>query len=155
MPYNEDTMDPAYYSKFPVWSRPDSAWNAFYNYYPGNNYVDWIATTNINSGDDSFGGFWKPLPMFVDYVMSNAQKRFPSKPQMVIMASVEDPSNRNRKAAWITQAYQELKKYPRVRAVAWQQEGDSRWAVNSSTTSLQAYKTAVADPYYKSTPPAP
>jgi hypothetical protein len=69
------------------------------------------------------------------------------------MKALEDPNNANRKAAWIADAYTLLKGYKNVKAVLWENRPDETWRINSSTTTLKAYRSAVGNGYYKTTVP--
>ena len=61
------------------------------------------------------------------------------------------------KAAWITDAFSKIKtEYPRVKIFTWfniNKELD--WRVNSSPEALEAFRTAMEDPYYIGSPYTP
>ena len=155
IPCYDDYMPSSYYTN-PAWQR-DNSWNWFYNYYPGDAYVDWVGVITYNYGDvaNNSGAFWTPIAMMTDRVLNTSARRFPSKPQLVITASIEDPNNPNRKAAWIADTFAKMKTYQNVRAVMWQQDYDpsQSFPITSSQAALKAYRTAVSSPYYLITMP--
>ncbi len=135
-------------------SSPNEAWNAPENYYPGDDYVDWIGLDGYNFGLSQTWSAW------VDFwnVYNSIYQKFQNynKPMMIAeFASVELGGN---KSEWIRQAYTVNLKYsfPKIKAVTWfhtrKNEGvvDTDWRINSSASSLSAYQNAIADPYYLS-----
>ena len=135
-------------------SSPSASWNKPENYYPGDDYVDWIGfdgynfgTTQTWSGWTDFWSIYRPLyATFENY----------DKPFMIgEFASVESGGN---KASWITDAYTKFLKYsfPKIKAVTWfhvrKFEGtvDTDWRINSSDQALTSYQNVIADPYYVS-----
>jgi len=132
---------PAFYgSSSTPWSYGD-------NYYPGDAYVDWIGLdgycglTSWDSFDNIFGG------MYATYSAHN-------KPLMISeFACAEDAVNS--KAAWITDAFSRLKNnYPGFKIFIWFNVNKERdWRVESSTASLNAFKTAISAPYFLETQP--
>ncbi|GAC1552139.1 MAG: hypothetical protein NVS2B7_28090 [Herpetosiphon sp.] len=151
MPASQDSMPPSYNSIPAAVNRPDSTWNTFTNYYPGDDVVDWVGTLATNNGDNG-GNFWAPVQLIVDRNLRNAAQLYPTKRQLVVLNSVEDTSNPSRKPGWIADSYNALKLYPKVEAVLWSQQGQS-FNIDSTPDSLAAYRAAIADPYYKTSAP--
>ena len=133
-------------------SSPAASWNEPEEYYPGDEYVDWIGFDGYNFGNSQtwsgwteFWNIYRPLyATFENY----------GKPIMIgEFASVEGGGN---KADWITKAYTLYLKYsfPKIKAVTWfhvrKIEGtvDTDWRINSSDKALTAYQNSIADPYY-------
>ena len=104
-------------------SNPDVPWNAIYNYYPGDAYVDWIGL----SGYNWYTSLNPPTPLLsysdlYNNVLIELQCRYP-KPivhneigTMPYNSGSFVPANQE---AWITDAYQKMQTYPMVRAVTW------------------------------------
>lgn len=149
LPHYQDTMPAAYNATYPVWRRPSPDWNHFARYYPGDDAVDWIGTMAINEGDSaSAGTYWVPVRTFLSPVLAECAGRYPTKPQLVIAASVEDDADPARKADWIADLYASLQRRPAVRAVVWHNAHNARWFVTTSEPSLAAYRLAIAAPYF-------
>jgi len=135
-------------------SAPDESWNEPEDYYPGDEYVDWIGFDGYNFGNSqTWSGwieFWEIYrPLYATFENYN-------KPMMIgEFASVEGGGN---KADWITKAYTLYLKYsfPKIKAVTWfhvrKFEGtvDTDWRINSSGSALTAYQNAISDTYYLS-----
>lgn len=132
-------------------SSPGTDWNVPENYYPGDSYLDWIGFDGYNFGTSqtwsNWVGFWDIYyPMYNKFVSYN-------KPIMIAeYASVENGGN---KADWIRNAYLSTRfSFPKIKAITWfhiaKTEGTvfTDWRINSSTSALAAYQTALSDPYY-------
>jgi Glycosyl hydrolase family 26 len=146
-----------------VWSPhyrddPADSWNHWTNYYPGDAYVDWVAFDGYNR----YASAWKSFSAifqapYDDYAAA--------KPFMVAeTASVEDPSVPGRKAQWIQEAQTFIQSsMPAVKAFLWfhrpaTASDPEDWRVDTSQTSLDAYRAMAADPYFNLsdlTPPSP
>jgi len=133
-------------------SSPNESWNVPENYYPGDEYVDWIGFDGYNFGKTQS---WSGWIEFFD-IYSSLYQKFVSynKPMMIAeFASVEIGGS---KSEWIRKAYSIYLKYsfPKIKAVTWfhirKYEGtvDTDWRINSSDLSLKAYQDAIADSYY-------
>lgn len=155
MPYHEDMMPQSFYATPIRWQREDSRWNFYYNYYPGDSYVDAVGFLVTNNDDNvATGEYWRPPFLLLDNALNATARSYPDKPQFAIITSVESASDPNRKAAWITESYAFFKHYKNVQAVIWQNATpDTRnWPINSSSAALAAFQAAVADSYYRTTP---
>lgn len=129
-----------------VWSPsiPQGNWDA---YYPGDSYVDWIGGDNYNWGTcrDTWGS-WRPFTsMFKDYHDHYAGK---GKPMM--LAEVGSSEQGGAKSAWLADAQEAIKNLPAYRAWIHQQysDGACNWRIDSSSSSLSAYRALAADPYF-------
>jgi hypothetical protein len=132
-------------------------WNVITNYYPGDNYVDVISVDGYNWGDDGPGGCqnnhdpgWKTFDQTFSETLTSLSITYPTKPFILgEFASVEgtDPMS---KANWITDAYSRIRSdWPQIKAIVWYNlPGDCSFPVESSLTSTQAYRQAIADPYF-------
>lgn len=140
-------------------SSPNQPWNAPENYYPGDDYVDWIGLDGYNFGTSQTWSGWVDFwHVYANEQNNGIYQKFENynKPMMIAeFASVEVGGN---KADWITQAYNLNLKYsfPKIKAVTWfhvrKYEGtvDTDWRINSSAASLAAYQNAIASSYYVS-----
>ena len=113
-------------------------------FYPGNDWVDWVALDGYNyaSGDkvpwmqfsQIFGPSYRILTQTSD------------KPVMIgETASTEDGG---RKARWISEMGHALaNRFTRVRALVWfDRVKETDWRINSSSSSLQAFRTLMRSP---------
>jgi len=137
-------------------SVPNNSSNAYSVYYPGDAYVDWVSISGFNWGTSGSATRWHPLDYWYKTPMAYLKKT--GKPVVVSeFASVENGGN---KGAWITDAYKRFRtEYPQVKAVVyynkreWQAGTIQDWRINTSKGSRDAYRAAVANPYYLAAPP--
>lgn len=94
-----------------VWS-PNYAPLDYNDYYPGDEYVDWVGTEGFNWNDGLM-----PVDLF-DAILNDYAYRYPDKPAIVLYMGVTHDSPNN-KAAWITEAYSLLRQYGNLKAVIW------------------------------------
>jgi len=144
-----------------VWSPnhisvPNESWNEAVGYYPGDDYVDWIAIDGYNWGN----GNWQTF----DQIFSAIYATFESygKNMMVgeFACATDEAEN---KADWITDAFYEIKdNYPEIKIFNWfnikKYEASAGkivdWRVESSSNSENAFKRAVGDSYFIENPPS-
>ena len=100
-------------------SNPNFAWNDMNNYYPGDQYVDWIGLSGYN---------WMGAIPFQSYsdlynaALTDLQCRY-AKPIMNAEMGSAPYSNGNdnpsSQEGWVADAYQRAQTFPLVRAVVW------------------------------------
>ncbi len=116
--------------------------------YPGDVYVDWVGMNGYNNGTAFSGSSWQSFyqVFYQTYVDLQA---ITSKPIMIgEMGSAEKGGN---KANWISDMLyaQLVTNFTKVKAVIWfDLNKETDWRVDSSTTSLQAFKDAIQEPMY-------
>ncbi len=124
-------------------SVPNTSANAIARYWPGDAYVDLVSLDGYNWGNTATWSTWKTFGQV--FASGYAQvTSLTAKPLFIgETASCEQGGS---KAAWITGMFQSVPaSYPRIRGVVWFDANKERdWRVDSSATSLAAYKTAVA-----------
>lgn len=131
----------------------EETWNNIAQYWPGNNYVDWIGLDAYNwYPKDPWGGM-RPFRSFDNCFekLYNESLALGNKPIMIAeFASPEFNYNGQTKADWIKDALEKIRnKYPRIKMFVWfhiNKELD--WRVNSSPESLQAFKNGISDKYF-------
>jgi hypothetical protein len=129
-----------------VWSPsiPQGNWDA---YYPGDAYVDWIGGDNYNWGtcSESSGGWRLFTAMFKEY-----HDHFAGRGKPMMLAEVGSAEQGGSKGAWLGDAQAAIKGMPAYRAWVHQQysNGVCNWKIDSSSSSLDAYRTLAADPYF-------
>lgn len=133
-----------------VWSPniafPGSA--PFAQLYPGDSAVDWVGLDGYNFGTSQSWSQWTNfVGVFGPSYDSLAQ--IASKPMLIgETASGELGGD---KAAWITQGLltDAPNRFPRLRAIVWFDENkETDWRINSSPTTLAAFRTVAASPTY-------
>jgi hypothetical protein len=142
---------------------PSVPWNLAAAYYPGPEYVDWLALSvygkQINKED------WCSFRPLLEWPYIELCNLDPVKPIMLAEWGVCDSHKPGEdKGLWIREAFREMngtyrRNYPRLKAaVFWHerwQNADGSYSnlrVNSSPGSLKAYREGVADPFWLGRP---
>jgi hypothetical protein len=122
--------------------------NIVKKYYPGQEYVDWLCTDGYKwDGNDWSSGWFDDIfyNIYHDFIDDTAF--FGDKPVMIgELASCDGVV----KPAWITNTFDRIKSldYSQIKAIYWfNTNKECDWRVNSSPESLNAFETAVSDPY--------
>ncbi len=132
-------------------SVPDTPENAIHLYYPGDEYVDWVAADGYNWGFAPKGwNKWESCQDVFEDVLKLFAERYPSKPVMI----AEFGSNEGepgQKAQWIKDAYAWLSPQRQIHAAIWfnydkRREGECDWRIASSPESLRAFNESFAAP---------
>lgn len=136
----------------------DPEWNANRWYYPGDEYIDWIAT--------SLYGAYPGLPMTfpvtetMDTLYAEMAALSDTKPLAIVEMGTTEHADLD-KAQWIRDGFDGLRsgRWPRLVLVTWWHEyseaedgSDASTAIDSSPEALAAYQEAVADPVFVDTP---
>ncbi|MBN1669230.1 MAG: hypothetical protein JW862_19200 [Anaerolineales bacterium] len=143
------TMDTSYGS---------TGWNRAENYYPGDEYVDWLCFDGYNWGTSAFGQQFNSRWQRFDQIFGESYVRLqalsPDKPILIgEFASTEDGGD---KAAWVTDTFERLEQdYPQIRAIVWFHiNKETDWRMDSSPESLAAFQAALdGNPYWLSSWP--
>jgi mannan endo-1,4-beta-mannosidase len=140
-----------------VWApNVDNGSYPFASYFPGDQWVDYVALDGYNDGTASFGvDRWESL--YQVFASSYAQvTRLSAKP--VIISEVASSEAGGDKAAWIREGFLSTipQRFPRVAAVVWfDRDQEEDWRIDSSAASLQAYREVVASSLYGGPAQAP
>lgn len=150
-------------------SHPGYSWNDLNNYYPGDNYLDWIGLSGYN-WYSSRNQAWDSFNYLYKGVLNELACKY-AKPQ--IIAEIGSVDGEPSKAAWITDAYQKIPQHPFLRMVVWfndyayEDSSDADFRVTSGTTDFgdvqplplgsgswtDAYKQVLSDPVFRSEVP--
>jgi hypothetical protein len=141
----------------PSTDRSEEDWNDVANYWPGDEYVDWIGLDGYNFYPvDPWGGK-RPLRTFDDCFRELYDDCAVLGDQPMMLAEFgtgEFEKDGFDKAAWVAEAFEKLpEEYPRVKIYTWfniNKELD--WRVNSSPEALAAFQTAMESPFYLGSP---
>lgn len=138
-----------------VTSHPQGPQNDMTRYYPGRDYVDWVAVDGYNWGDHYQPWHrWKSFEETFRGPLDRFAELYPKKPVMIAEFGCPEDTP-GRKATWIREAHHALQERPQVRAVVWfnfdkRPEGELNFRLDSSPGALQAFKQTFAAP-----PPKP
>lgn len=118
------------------------------SFYPGDAYVDWVAADGYNWAPGRGGNYQSFQGIFADFY-AWAQKNTPSKPLLIGETGVQE-RNPGDKAAWITAMGQTIKNvYPNIKAVVYFDSNPRYpWWLDSSSSSITAWKNLLHDPYF-------
>lgn len=118
-------------------------------FYPGDAYVDVVGMDGYNGGTalPDWGGWRSAAEIFGRTYTRLAA--LTDKP--IIIAETASAEAGGDKAAWIRETFAAIPElFPRVRAVIWfNASKETDWRVNSSPTSLAAFREAAASPVYQ------
>ena len=124
-------------------SVPDVTGNAISVYYPGDAYVDFTAIDGYNFGTYASWSSWRTFGSVFGAAYTRVTA-LSAKPLFIAeTGSVEQGGS---KAAWIANMFQTIATtYPKITGVCWFNalKGED-WRAESTSTSLAAFKTAVA-----------
>jgi hypothetical protein len=151
------SVSEGYYNNGDAWNNPTP--------YPGDNYVDWVASGGYNHNSSSAWcglhanwctfaealthGYYAPkyTPRGVEYTFRGR------KPYLVgETGSVEDPNTAGRKGQWMVDMGNYAKTYmPGLYAIVYfdQLYNGINWSLNTSTSSLNGFKSFANVPYFK------
>ncbi|UJA19691.1 beta-mannanase [Thermoleophilia bacterium SCSIO 60948] len=144
-----------------VGSSPRADWNEPWDYYPGDEYVDWIGLSDY--GPLKPGESWRSFHARMDNVIYDLLDRIGSDKPLAVLeyGATEDRRKPTAKANWIRAATRTVARghWPEIHGLsywheAWQ-NGDgshSNLHVDSSRRSLRAYRRGVAGERFSSRP---
>jgi beta-mannanase len=140
-------------------SFPATPWNTMQQYYPGPDYVDWLAMS-VYGKQFRQGDWWVTFGEVMAKPYQEICRVDPVKPVLLAEWGVGEYPSVGDKGAWIMEGFSTMKTlYPRIRGAVywherWQNEDDtySNLRVNSSPAALQAYRKGVADPHWLDSP---
>jgi hypothetical protein len=125
---------------------PAEPWNHWSNYYPGDEYVDWVGLDAYNWGTASDCCVWTTFPSLITALYQDYKD---VKPLMLPETSSAEVGGD--KAAWIGEMHRTLmENYTAIKAVVWFDiDKETDWRIASSEKTLDAYRTMALDPYFQ------
>jgi hypothetical protein len=128
-----------------VTDEPNESWNQALNYYPGDDYVDWMCVDGYNWGNTN-GGSWQSF----ERVFQNIYPKLAAKNKPIMIGEMASAESGGDKAAWIDAMIPTLQtKYPQIRGVLWfDVDKETDWRVSSSTGAEAAFKRMANDAYF-------
>jgi len=130
-------------------------WNKIKNYYPGDDYIDWIGVSAY--GPQRWGESYTRLLDIIQPAYNELCELSPDKPIAVLEFGIADYLPNVNKALWIQSALYTVQQpeFSRIKAVGW---WHSTWwnadgtmsaiQIDSSPESLRFYKEAIAQPVF-------
>jgi len=149
-----------------VWSTassnyPQEIWNVPENYYPGDEYVDWVGVSLYNHGwIYEKKGWFSFDTLFSRTEPIRVYNMYRHKPFMLAewgCGEGREYAISGDKAKWITEAFDVIKnKYSNIKAAVWFSKDKSNlgdpsekdWRIDSSPQALQTYVKSISDPYF-------
>ena len=128
---------------------PNTIWNKMKNYYPGDDYINWIGIS-VYGPQDNLDGWWSFESLLSSNWTEINQISTSGKPLAILELGVIDDASLGDKATWITDAFASVDVggtfYPNISAMSWWHEnfGSSNLRIDSSPESLAAYQGVVA-----------
>jgi len=134
---------------------PVEPWNTKQNYYPGDDYVDWIGVSVYGSQFPGTG--WTEFTDVLDKSYDEVCKLSPDKPLCISEFAVIEDKAKGSKADWVKKAYGSIKnnKYPRIKMLCY---WSSSWTnadgsfsttrIDSSPETLEIFRGVFSDPFF-------
>lgn len=122
----------------------------FAQVYPGDAAVDWVGMDGYNFGTSQS---WSQWTTFADAFGPSYASLTQMTAKPVMIGETASSEVGGSKAAWITQGFLSdvPNRFPRLRAIIWFDENkETDWRVNSSSTALAAFRTVATSPMYRS-----
>ena len=127
-----------------VESVPNTDWNQWGDYYPGDRYVDWVGVSGFNWGTSRNWSSWKTFREIYDAFY----RRWAPHKKIFVgeTASVERGGN---KARWIRTMAEVIKqRFPRIKALVWF-HAPAGWPITTSRSAKRAFREVANDPPFK------
>lgn len=139
---------------------PKEDWNKYYLYYPGDNYADIIGFDGFNWGSTQPWSNWQSFSDIFGSIYNDMIMRYPNKPLAIgEFSSVEEGGS---KSSWSKDALDKIRgPFNHIKLFTWVHYNNkdqqingvlehSDWRINSSDKSLEAFRTAIINNYFKS-----
>lgn len=129
-------------------SVPNENWNSVENYYPGDDFVDFLAIDGFNFGTSNAQETWKTFDSIFLSMYNTLQTLYPKKP--IFIGEMACSEAGGSKSFWIDDSFVKIKsKYPNIRAYNWFNiNKETDWRISSSAESQNAFKKAMEDKYF-------
>ena len=117
---------------------PPNAWNCQAAYYPGNEYVQMLGVTGYNNGTyyhDLWAENWREFDEIYDKIQTDSGELFGAFPW--IITEFSSSSIGGDKAKWIDGMFDNLSRYPNIKAAVWFSYAD--FDINDGVTPARPY----------------
>jgi len=123
-------------------------------YYPGDNYVDWIAVDGYNWGTSQSWSSWQSFSDVFGSVYTKLVANYPGKPIMLgeFGSSSTGETAGHDKVTWINDLFTQLKtNFPHIKAFTWfNVNKETDWRFNTTAQTKAAFKTGMQDGFVSS-----
>ncbi len=141
-------------------SWPQKDWNQMSEYYPGDDYVDWIGVSVY--GPQKVGESWTPFRDLMDAAYGDLDALSDSKPLALLeFGAAQEPHN-EKKARWVRACAAEPKERSAIAQIVAESYWHESWRnahgpksdlrLDSSPTTTRYYRNEVARPFYVTEP---
>jgi beta-mannanase len=122
--------------------------NNFANYYPGDDYVDFIGIDGYNWGDTQPWSRWMSFRELFKGVYHACGALYPGKP--VLISEFATAGSGGDKAAWIKAAFEEMKKMDRVCGfVIFNVDKEVDWRAAPDSAAGKELRRSLQDPHFQ------
>lgn len=122
--------------------------NKFANYYPGDDYVDYIGIDGYNWGNTQSWSTWMTFDELFRGRYDECGVLYPAKP--VLISEFACAGSGGNKAAWMTAAFADMKRMDRVRGfVLFNVDKEVDWRCRPGSPAGEALRRQLEDPYFK------
>jgi hypothetical protein len=104
---------------------PETKWNRLENYYPGDNYCDWLAVSAYGPTTPLMSSETESLRFKLDKVYQRLMTRAPGKPVILAEFGCDIHNRRANAAKWAESGLEDLLggRWPRIIGFCWWNEG--------------------------------
>ncbi len=122
---------------------PEESWNRFENYYPGDEWMDWIGVSDYGAQTPQ-DDYWISFRADLDPIYPRLAALTPNKPIVVLEFGATDNNPRGDQALWARQALADITsfRYPRLTGFAWWNE----WWQNDDNAAHDTNMRVQANP---------
>lgn len=138
---------------------PDAGWNSFANYYPGDDYIDWVGMSIY--GAQECDEEWAEPRQLIGSAYRELKAMAPSKPIYIGEGGVAECPKLGSKPKWIHDFFRLIRTdFPGIKAVNYWHErwensdgSTSNLRIDSSPRTKRAFRREAANPYWHHTYP--
>ncbi len=137
-----------------AYNDPEDSWNAMGDYYPGDDYIDWIGIS-VYGPQEPGEGWWTFEDVLTDSWEEIMAISDSGKPIAIMEWGVIDKPDIGNKAQWISDAFSLLGPdgdYPEIAAISYWHENfdETNLRLDSSPEALAAYRAGIASDVFVS-----
>ena len=124
---------------------PNESWNHWTNYYPGDDYVDWVGLDAYNWGTSAPCCTWQSFSQLATDLYDDYAAKKP-----IMIPEISSAELGGNKAAWIGDLRTQLEtRFTGIKAIVWFDiNKETDWRIASSPPTLTAYKAMALDSYF-------
>lgn len=136
-------------------SIPDEPWNAPLEYYPGDDYVDWVGSTIFNFGDSRPELTWAYWRSFAE-IVREPYRQLSTLGKPIIIPEVGSAEGSGGKGNWIHEMAVDIRlDFPLIKAIVWFNENDrdlGNWRFETSPAAESAWSEVAREEFFATEP---